>query len=190
MRLRTDSLFPLAVLALLAGLTFWLERITREEPPRSDGRTRHDPDFIVDGFDLRQFGESGGLHYALVARRMVHYPDDATTEASQPALSWFGAPATAHLSADRGRIDADGTRIVLTDNVEARREATARTPALRVMTSELTVLPDSGMAVTTAAVRIVQGASVITGTGLEMNREEGIVKLKANVRATLDRPGK
>ncbi|GAB4181253.1 MAG: hypothetical protein Fur0039_26100 [Rhodocyclaceae bacterium] len=190
MTLRTDSLFPLAVLALLAGLTFWLDRITREEAPRSDGRMRHDPDFIAEGFDLRQFGASGSLRYTLAARRMVHYPDDGSTLVSQPALAYFGAPAAARMSADTARISEDGSRIELTGNVELLREASRRAAALRATTSRLTVLPDEGMAFTQAPVRIAQGASVVTGTGLEANHDEGILRLQSSVRATLQRPPK
>lgn len=189
MTLRTDSLFPIAVLALLAALTFWLERITRPEAPRIDGRMRHDPDFIVERFDARQFGEDGALRYALAADRMVHYPDDGTTIATRPELSYFGDPGAPRLNADRARINADASVIVLIDNVEARREATGRTPALRLSTSELTVMPDQGLATTAAPVRIMHGLSVITGTGLELHNQDATAMLKSDVRATIRRPG-
>lgn len=190
MTLRTDSLFPIAVLALLAALTFWLDRITRPEQPRTDGRMRHDPDFIVERFDARQFGENGALRYALAAERMVHYPEDGTTIATRPALSYFGDPGAPHLSSDRARISADASVIVLIDNVEARREATGRTPQMLLSTNELTVKPDEGVATTPAPVRIVHGTSVITGKGLELNNRDSTAMLKSNVRATIRRPTK
>ena len=40
MSLRTQSLFPVAILTLLAALTFWLEHATQMDTPRDDGFAR------------------------------------------------------------------------------------------------------------------------------------------------------
>jgi hypothetical protein len=47
MKDRASSLFPLAMLLLLAALTFWLNRVIQGEAPR--GPQRHDPDYWVEG---------------------------------------------------------------------------------------------------------------------------------------------
>ena len=42
-----SALFPLSLLLVLAGLTFWLRYVTTFDEPRRDGKHRHDPDYIV-----------------------------------------------------------------------------------------------------------------------------------------------
>jgi len=186
MKLRTDALFPIAVLALLAVMTFWLERFTRAEEPRPDGKSRHDPDFIVERLTAYKYSETGELQYALVADKMVHYPDDESTDVFKPKLSYHSKPRVAHLTAERARISADGKVIVLMDGVSVWQEASGENPELRMTTPELTVIPEEEFAFTTAAVRIVQGRSVVTGIGLEMNNKLATATLKSRVRAFIE----
>lgn len=184
---RTDTLFPIAVLALLAALTFWLERYSRIEAPRPDGKNRHDPDAIVERFTITTYGNAGALQYALTADKMVHYPDDETMDVYKPRLSYHGKPRVAHLTAERARISADGKVVFLMDNVTAWQEATRQDPELRITTPELTVIPDEEFAYTTAPVTIVQGASVVTGVGLEMSNKLATATLKSQVRARIEK---
>jgi hypothetical protein len=53
MKDRFASLFPLAMLVLLAALTFWLNRVIQGDNPR--GPQRHDPDYWVEHFEVRRF---------------------------------------------------------------------------------------------------------------------------------------
>jgi lipopolysaccharide export system protein LptC len=185
MTLRTDRLFPLAVLALLAGLTFWLDQVTSAEAPDANARLRNQPDFTVDRLSLRQYDETGAIQFSLSAEHMVHYPADETTDVVQPRLSYFGSEPTAHLRAASARVSKDGKVVVLRDEVVARREPIGQGPELTAATSVLTVIPEQGFAVTDAPVRIVQGSSVITGVGMELNNKQATAVLKSHVRATI-----
>lgn len=189
-KLRTDSIFPLAVLALLAGITFWLANALQQEPARRDGKTRHDPDFIVDNLTLRQMGKTGRLQYAMQASRMVHYPDDDSTEVTLPRLAYLEHEPVMRVSASTGTLSRDAKVVTLAGEVLAEREATPLRPALRVSTTELTVYPDEELAVTDKPVRIVQGASVITGVGMEADNRQATFLLKSKVHATIDRSKK
>ena len=84
------------------------------QPPAGcrDGSTRHDPDFIVEGFSAVQMNPDGTRRYALSAKRMVHYPDDNSTLLEAPrlvllrlpkALRSRSAPTRPTLSQRRGR---------------------------------------------------------------------------------------
>ena len=79
------------MLLLLAGLTLWLERTSQPENVVS-GKTRHDPDYIVNNFTIRRFDAQGKLFQTLSAKEMRHYPDDDSTEADLPHPKTFGNP--------------------------------------------------------------------------------------------------
>jgi lipopolysaccharide export system protein LptC len=187
MKLRTQSLFPIGILTLLAGLTFWLEHVTQVETPRDDGKTRHDPDYIAENFTVRRFGPQGGLQNTLAAQKMVHYPDDDTTLVSEPRVSTFGGLRPSHLSAREALVGPDGREVVLIREVRGRREATAKDPELVFATSTLTAFPDDEVVRTAAPVVITQGASVIRGTGLEADNRTAIYKLLGQVTSTIER---
>ena len=48
MRKLSTAIFPLALMALLAALTFWLERAANPDDPARKALKRHDPDYIID----------------------------------------------------------------------------------------------------------------------------------------------
>lgn len=187
MRPRSYSLFPLAILTLLAGLTFWLERATRiDEPPR-DGKLRHDPDFIVDNFTTHTLDAQGKLQYSLVAEKMLHYADDESTEVTQPRLTYFGRPERMFLSSKRANVSKEGHEVVLIGDVRAVREATRKDPEMVVTTSELSVYPDQDFAATDKPVKIVQGKTVVHGVGMELDSAAQVYKLLSNVRGIIYR---
>jgi lipopolysaccharide export system protein LptC len=182
-----QALFPLLILTLLAGLTFWLEHTSRVVEEHNDGRYRHDPDYTVDNFTLRRLDAQGKLEYSLVADAMLHYPDDDSTEVIAPRLTHVGRPQPMHLSAKRAHVSKDGNEVVLYEDVRAVREATAKDPEVVVTTSQLSVYPDRDFAVTDKPVRIVQGQSVMNGVGMEIDQKNMVYKLLSNTHGTIYR---
>ena len=63
----SNALFPLTLLLTLTGLTFWLRYVTEQPEVGSDGKHRHDPDYIVHDATLRKIGQLGRLEYTLKA---------------------------------------------------------------------------------------------------------------------------
>ncbi|MBI4755614.1 MAG: LPS export ABC transporter periplasmic protein LptC [Betaproteobacteria bacterium] len=186
-RLRTSGLFPLVILTLLAALTFWLEHATRPEAGGPDGKLRHDPDFIVDRFVARTLDPQGQLRHSLTARRMLHYPDNDTTDVTDPRLVYFGQEQPMRLFANHAEVSGDGNKVTLLGNVTVVRDATANDPAVVLTTTAMTVLPDLEQASTDKPVRIVQGQTVVTGVGLELDNKARVLKLLADVHANIPR---
>lgn len=168
MRIHSAHLLPLMLLTLLAALTFWLERASRVDD-NVNGKLRHEPDFVVDNFTLRRFNLDGDLQHSLIARKMLHYPDDDSTSVIEPALTFFGNPLPTRLSAQQARISKDGKQVLLTNEVRMLREASADSPALMVATAEMVVYPDDEIARSSVPVSITQGRSMIHGTGMEVD---------------------
>jgi len=185
---RPTSWLPLAVLALLVGLTMWLNALVQPQAPRASGALRHDPDLIVENFNARKLDEKGQVLYTLVARKMVHYPDDdsallesVTLEAFEPRQPKMTA------TADHGRLEQGGDRVWIEGNVVIVREADAKNEAARLTTEKLLVLPDEGKASTTSDVMLESLSGRAFGKGLELDNRARTMKLE-QVRATFKPP--
>ncbi len=188
MKPSTAPLLPLFLLALLAGGTFWLERVTRVESDAGNGKNRHDPDYVIDNFTTRSFNLDGGLQHMLSAQRMLHYPDDETTEVNAPALVYFDQTPPTRVSAKLAWVSRDGKEVRLIEDVRMVREASAARPALVVSSAELSVFPDDEIARTDKPVTIVNGQSTLSGRGLEANNRTQLFTLLGHVRGTIQQP--
>src|SRR6188508_2335791 len=93
----------------LAALSFWLERTVREEEGAHPSLRRHDPDYIIDNLNHTRFNAQGAIESTLVAAKMLHYPDDETTDLGAPRVEQTkpGEPRVT-VTADRGTLSQDG----------------------------------------------------------------------------------
>lgn len=185
MRLHSANLFPIMLLTLLAALTFWLERTTQGDNSASNGKGRHDPDFIVSELNMRQFNLDGSLKHALTARKMLHYTDDDSTVVTDPALTFYAHAQPTRLSARQAKVSQDGKEVRLTDAVRMVRDASVDAPELVVTTAELLVHPDDEIARSASPVTITQGRSIILGSGIEADNRERTLKLLGRVHGTI-----
>ena len=170
--MRPTSWLPLAVLALLVGLTLWLNQLVQPAAARADGSMRHDPDLVVDNFSARKLAVDGAVRYTLVARKMVHYPDDDSALLDTVKLEAF-EPKQPKMTAtaNHGRLEQGGDRVWIEGNVIVDREGDAKIGPARLTTEKLLVLPDDGIARTSSEVTVVnaQGRSVAQGMELDNN---------------------
>lgn len=194
-RATLGAILPLAIMLLLAMLTLWLDRTVELTTAAAVPRTvTHEPDYIVEKFNLQRLSADGEPRYRLSAARMVHFPDDDTSQLTEPRLIQ-GSPSRAETraSAARGLVSGDGREIKLYDNVELFRAGAAsgapggRSDDIRVRTGYLRVIPDDDTADTTDRVRIEQGATTLDGTGMTYDNRYRRIALLASVRATMER---
>jgi lipopolysaccharide export system protein LptC len=180
---RISILLPLALLALLAGATLWLEQRSRPSPVAVSEVPRHEPDTIVRNFSAAQMDESGRPDYTLSAEKMVHYPDDATTHLNAPRLSHFEPEkAPIHVRSDEGMVSKDGEHVYFKDDVEVTREAKGEQSTLTVTTDYLHVIPEKHVAKTSKPVVISNDELRVTAVGMELNSETRRLELHSNVK--------
>lgn len=180
---RSTSLVPLAMLVLLAALTFWLSRLIEDDKPRAP--MRHDPDYGVERFELRHFDTDGKLQHTLAGDQLLHFPDDDTTIVTTPRLTYHQTAPT-EVSAQTAYIGRDGKEIDLVDAVRIVRHAAAGdTPSTEIETRSLKIFPDEERGLTRDAVTISQGRSVIHGQGMEIDNKTGVSVLHGRVTGTL-----
>lgn len=187
---RPSTWLPLAALALLVGLTLWLNQLVQPSTARGDGSRRHDPDLIVDSFNAKKLGEDGRVLYTLVAKKMVHYPDDDSAHLESVTLEAFEPQQPRMtLTADRGRLEQKGERVWVEGNVVITRDADAKNESARLMTDKMLVLPDDGIARTSSEVTMESASMHAVSQGLELDNKARTLKL-GRVQATYWKPAR
>lgn len=182
----TDRLYPIIALILLAGATFWLERITRapEEAPRT---LRTDPDFIGDGIRMTAFDEAGRPDYELLAERILHFPASDVTEFEEPRLLYETPEGKLRIRADRAEASAGAEDILLNGEVVVHREGVANAPDMSLESNSLRYWPDTQRASTTDPVIVKHGNIVAYGNGLQADNLAGALELLGDARVQMPR---
>lgn len=186
MKLSTTRVLPLALMFSLALLTFWLERAVREEEVRPASR-RHDPDYLVTSFTAVSYNRDGAAESLLSAAKMIHYPDDDSTELVAPRVVQT-RPSQPRLTvtAKRGALSRDGDEIFLYEDVLLVREADKERPEARMTTSFLHVARDRSLVRTDREVLFVEERRTLAGRGMEYNNESQQMQLLSAVRGRFE----
>jgi lipopolysaccharide export system protein LptC len=188
---RLSALFPLLLLAALAGLTFWLNEAVQLPVVDAAATRRHDPDYIVDGLTAYRMNPEGEVVSKLFAEKTVHYPDDDTTHLTRPrwvSLAQGKAPVT--ITANEGLVSSDGDNVYFEDDVHVVRDPSGKQSRLTLLTSYLQVIPDKNIAQTDRPVTITDANTVVHAIGLELNGDTRILKLLSNVKGTYYEAGR
>jgi len=180
--------FPLLLLGLLAGLSFWLEHAIDMPEARRDGKLRHDPDTIVERFTVRRIDSQGALQYRLHSPYMEHYPDDDSSFIRQPRLIYYrpNAPQMT-LSGEQARATSGGESVYLWGGVTVTRAATPTRQEMVVRSPDLTIRPDDGTASTDSPAEITEGRSWMKGIGMDVDNNQSTFALRSQVTGLLFR---
>ena len=130
-----------AVLIALAALTWWLPNALTPRGGLFGGESRHEPDYTIENFVATEMDIRGERKHELRAAKLVHYPDDDTSELTRPYLIQY-SPGTApvHTRADRGQVAPDGKQILMQGNVRVTRGTSGADPGGEVQTQEMRVI--------------------------------------------------
>jgi lipopolysaccharide export system protein LptC len=183
LKLSATRLFPLLLMLALAGLTLWLELMVREEEGIRSSTRRHDPDYVVDRLMHTRFNAQGAVESMLAAEKMLHFPDDDSTDLLAPRLVQTKAnQPRVTVTADRATLSQDGEELFLYENVVVVREAGAGQPETRMRTSFLQVARAQSVLRTDRDVVITEADRVLSGRGMEYHNESGQFYLRERVR--------
>ena len=187
MRLSTTRLFPLLLMLALAGLSFWLERTVREEEGVHPSLRRHDPDYIIDNMKHTRFNVQGLVESTLVAVKMLHYPDDDSTDLVAPRLVQTkpNEPRVTVI-ADRGALSQDGEEVFLYGNVLLVREGSAERSETRMRTSFLHLTHGQSVIRSDREVVITEDDRVLSGRGMEYHNDSKQLFLRERVRGRFE----
>lgn len=180
------TLFPLLLTGLLAGMSYWLELASRTPGGGNDGKSRHDPDYIVRNFEVRRFDPQGNLQHTVVADLMRHYPDDDSTVVLSPRITYHRNPPTI-VTAREALISSKGEHVRLIDDVRVARSGTGGKPATELTTSRLDAWPDEEIAKTDVPVTIAQGQTNVQGSALSVDNKTSVYILEGPVKGVFFR---
>jgi len=183
----SNTLFPLTILLVLAGLTFWLRHASRVDEPEHDRRLRHGPEYIITDGVLTKIDETGNLRYILKAIDIRHFPNDSITYLKEPRLIYM--PPTKPIittRAKRGQVSPGGERVDLYDDVQITRAATPDRPMMTASMSQLTVFPDEERGFTKSPVLITEGKSWLKGIGMQVNYVLQTYTLESNAVGSIE----
>lgn len=173
----------LLILGLIAAGTWWLaSRITppgiTTVPPPS-----HVPDYYFTDATVTTLDKQGARAAVMTAPRIVHYPDDDSSEVFAPRIEYYVANGPPwHAQADHGLMPRGGQLVKLDGHVEMRRAGTNGGPPLIINTDRLDVNLDTNIGSTADPVEIVQGSSHMAGVGMLAYFKDNRLVLESKVR--------
>ena len=180
-------MFPLLLMLALAGLSFWLERTVREEEGVHPSLRRHDPDYIVDNLAHTRFNAQGVVESTLAAAKMLHYPDDDSTDLVAPrVVQTKPDEPRVTVTADRGALSQDGEEVFLYDNVLLVRDAGPDRPEARMRTSFLHVVRGRSVIRSDRDVVFTEEGRELSGRGMEYHNDSRELFLRERVRGRFE----
>ncbi len=176
----STAIFPISVLSVLAGLSFWLVHATDLKEEKSDGKDRHDPDYIISGMKMNKLDKTGKLQYTFTARETRHYPDDDSTEVALPHLTYFSpSKPTLTMSSLTAHINSEGEIVQMQDDVRIKRAATPVRAELFGYMPDLTIHTEEETAFTKSPVLFTQGKSWLKGVGMHIDNKTQTYQLQS-----------
>ena len=164
--------FPIGLLAVLAGLSYWLAVVSAAEPVDIGGRFRHDPDTIVVNFNAISYDELGNRKAGLRGAELRRF--SVTTEAST-------------VNANQAVINSDGSEVDLAGDVRVYRPAQGGKAAVTLTAPHMFVLVDEERARTPGFARVHQGSSWISGTEFDADNVTQTYHFRSNVTGSYKR---
>lgn len=187
-RFRWTQLLPLAAVAALAGITWWLVQATL--PPPGEGIAqpkRHTPDYFADNFSVTELDQSGATQYRLTAAKLIHYEDDENSVLTAPAMRAFqpGKPVVT-TTAKRGITNGDASVVDLYDDARIERAAGGGDPQMQADSQHFRIFVNDDVIQTEKPVKLQRALSVVNATdGMKYNNVTRVIELYGNVRGTI-----
>ena len=183
-------LFPLLV-AVIAGLSYWLLSFELPEGVTLVARTPDSPQSFMEDIRLRAMSEQGYPRFELQAARMTHYADDKRTEVEQPFLTVFRPSGEIWtVAAESGTALNEDEQVLLHGAVVVRHPTDPGRPeggaTLEIRTRELVVRPREEFAQTDQFTTIVRPEGRVEAVGMKANFPQERVQLLSQVRGVYE----
>ena len=174
---------PLAILLLLAALSFWIERSVQLTADGSEA-IQTDPEGIMENFDALRTDPAGKPHYRLSAKKLKHYSGSKRTELESPRFAQLDAEAgEVSAIAKQATVSPDGNEVVLFGDVVVERAARPGQSAMSLRTERLLVFPERDLLRAPGAVEILDDIVTVRAGAMEYDAGQRVIKLTGRVRA-------
>ena len=174
---------PLAILLLLAALSFWIERSV-QVIPNGNQLAQADPEGIIENFDALRTDPAGKPHYRLTAKKLKHYSGNNLTELESPHFVQIDVEAgEVSVEASRATVSPDGSEVDVRGNVVVQRAARPGQPTMSLRTAQLLVYPERDLLRAPGAVDIRDTTLTLRADAMEYDAMKRIIKLTGRVQA-------
>ena len=182
------ALLGILVAVGLVVASTWLAQKGKAPAPEAPEPVAHIPDYTVTRFTTTYMDETGRPHRRLRGEHMRHYPDDDTTEITQPRIVLHrpdGPPW--RVRAEEGWAGPQGTEVRLRRDVRMTRQRPT-SGEMRIATPFLRVYPERDYAETDRPVTITEPRGRTEGVGMEAYLAERRLVLLNEVFSRYDPP--
>jgi lipopolysaccharide export system protein LptC len=174
---------PLAMLALLAALSFWIERSV-QVPANGGLAAQSEPEGIMEKFDALRTDPTGRPQYRLSAQKLKHYAGNRRTELESPRFVQLDAEAgEVSVTGKLATVSPDGNEVDLRGDVIVERAARPGQSAMTLRTAQLLVFPDRDLLRAPGAVEVVDATMNVRAHGMEYDARRRVIKLTGRVHA-------
>lgn len=179
---------PILLMALLALGTYWLVKNTPMlSGPDAARPVRHEPDYTMRGFAVRNFDANGQLRSEIFGREARHYPDTDTLEIDAVRIRSFnlqGRLTTA--TALRALSNGDGSEVQLFGNALVVREGLVASglpePRMEFRSEFLHAFLNEERVKSHKPVVVQRGPDQFTADAMEYNNVDRLADLQGRVR--------
>ncbi len=187
LRQRTERLslyLPIIVMGALALGSWWLVRNAPRAPSAAGAQAvRHDPDYFMRDFSVRNFDAAGQLKNEVRGTMMRHYPDTETLEVDQVRMRAQGQDGRWTLAtANRALSNADGSEVQLFGNAVVTRETQ---PRLEFRGEFLHAFTQAERVRSDQPVVLTRGNDQFTADAMEYDHLDQVLQLRGRVRGVL-----
>lgn len=176
---------PLAILLLLAALSFWIEQAVRVQANGSP-TSRIEPEGIMENFEALRTTPDGRPQYRLSAKTLKHYSGSKRSEMDAPRFAQLDPSAgDVRAEAKRATVSPEGDEIDLQGKVVIIRAARPGQAAMTLRTERLLVYPERDLLHAPGAVTLNDGTLAVRAGAMDYDAKRRVVKLSGRVSARL-----
>ena len=183
--------FPRPVLAtslMVIAIVGWLATGSQPGQQNKSSEKSHIANYFVRDMDTVSMGFDGKPERQVETVRMTEFYDDETTEMETPFFTFYRSDTPPwKLHSEQGWLSADGELALLSGRVTMTRAATADSPAIKMVTSDVRIQPGNNYMETDNHVTITSANDSVNADGMQAWLDDpGRIKFLSNVRASYE----
>lgn len=176
--LATSVLLILAVL-----LSSWSILISQSSDATEVADNPKEPDSYMENIQAVILNKEGKPSLKLEAPKMVHYPENDSTEMITPHVTIYRhSPKPWYIDSDFAKSKGGIKEIQFWQNVNIHHPADTENPTTSMTTTSLTIFPKKEVASTDQAITFIQPDTEIHAIGMLANLNNGTIKLLSKAR--------
>lgn len=177
---RASVWFPILLLALLAGLSYWLEHAVQSSYVRPNAN--HGPDAVAQGLVSVQTNAAGKIEYRLQARTLDHFLARNYSLLSDPELTYYSSDrGVMTVRALQGTVRQGGDFVTLSKQVVATQNIPGQAQPNRITTQLVQIWPRRNLLQAPGPVAFSGAQFSGSAQSLTANTQTRVVQLRGRV---------